>query len=204
MAGWHHWLDGCESKWTPGVGDGQGGLACCSSWCCKEWDTTELNWVTLKCSCSSLDEVIYYKQPHSHNFTPLPQGTKEPPSPLITVSCYLQVLKVLAAPLCPTLWNPMDCSPPGSSVHEILQARILVWLAISFSRGSSQCRDWIWVSHITGRFFTIWATREALMLSIKDVLTLPWTTQKGCTDELCSSWSSEPVNSISEVQLQGI
>ena len=45
MAGWHHWLDGRESEWTLGVGDGQGGLACCNSWGCKESDTTEwLNW----------------------------------------------------------------------------------------------------------------------------------------------------------------
>ena len=45
MAGWHHWFDGHESEWTPGVGDGQGGLACCDSWGCKESDTTErLNW----------------------------------------------------------------------------------------------------------------------------------------------------------------
>ena len=41
MAGWHHWLDGRESQWTPGVGDGQGGLACCDSWGHKELDTTE-------------------------------------------------------------------------------------------------------------------------------------------------------------------
>ena len=41
MAGWHHWLDGREFEWTPGVGDGQGGLACCDSWGCKESDTTE-------------------------------------------------------------------------------------------------------------------------------------------------------------------
>ena len=41
MAGWHHWLDGCESEWTPGVGDGQGGLACCDSWGRKESDMTE-------------------------------------------------------------------------------------------------------------------------------------------------------------------
>jgi len=41
MAGWHHWFDGCESEWTPGVGDGQGGLACCNSWGRKESDTTE-------------------------------------------------------------------------------------------------------------------------------------------------------------------
>ena len=49
MAGWHHWLDGCESEWTLGVGDGQGGLACCDSWGHKELDMTErLNWTELK------------------------------------------------------------------------------------------------------------------------------------------------------------
>jgi len=49
MAGWHHGLNGCESEWTPGVGDGQGGLACCNSWDAKESDTTEwLNWTELK------------------------------------------------------------------------------------------------------------------------------------------------------------
>ena len=48
MAGWHHQLDGHESEWTPGVGDGQGGLACCDSWSRKESDTTErLNWTEL-------------------------------------------------------------------------------------------------------------------------------------------------------------
>ena len=53
MAGWHHGLDGRESEWTPGVGDGQGGLACCDSWGRKELDTTEqlncteLNWIVL-------------------------------------------------------------------------------------------------------------------------------------------------------------
>ena len=48
MAGWHHGLDGRESEWTPGDGDGQGGLACCDSWVAKSWtrlsDCTELNW----------------------------------------------------------------------------------------------------------------------------------------------------------------
>ena len=48
MAGWHHWLDGCESEWTLGVGDGQGGLSCCDSWGREESDTTEwLNWTEL-------------------------------------------------------------------------------------------------------------------------------------------------------------
>ena len=45
MVGWHHWLNGHEFEWTPGVGDGQGGLVCCSPWDCKELDMTErLNW----------------------------------------------------------------------------------------------------------------------------------------------------------------
>ena len=56
---------------------------------------------------------------------------------------------------CPTLCDPMDCSLPGSSVHGILKARILEWMAISFSRGSSWPRDRTWVSCIAGRFFTI-------------------------------------------------
>ena len=63
---------------------------------------------------------------------------------------------------CPTLWDPVDCSPPGSSIHGILQARILEWVAISFSRGSSQPRDRIQVSCIASRRFNLWATREAL------------------------------------------
>ena len=55
MAGWHHWLDGRKSEWTPGVGDGQGGLACCDSWGRKESDATEqLNWIKLDCSTSGL------------------------------------------------------------------------------------------------------------------------------------------------------
>ena len=59
---------------------------------------------------------------------------------------------------CPTLSNPMDCSPPGSSVHGIFQARVLEWGAISFSRESSQSRDWTRISRIVGRRFTVWAT----------------------------------------------
>ena len=59
------------------------------------------------------------------------------------------------------LCDPIDCSLPGSSVHGNLQVKILEWVALPFSRGFSQARDWTQVSHIAGRFFTIWATREA-------------------------------------------
>ena len=64
------------------------------------------------------------------------------------------------AQLCPTLCNPMDCSLPTFSVHEIFQARVPEWVAISFPRGSPQPRDRTWVSCIVGRRFTLWATRE--------------------------------------------
>ena len=63
---------------------------------------------------------------------------------------------------CPTLCNPMECGQPGSSIHGVFQARTLEWVAISFSRGSSRPRNWTQVSHIAGRCFTIWASREAL------------------------------------------
>ena len=65
------------------------------------------------------------------------------------------------AQLCLILCDPIECSPPGSSVHGILQATILEWVAIPFSRGFSWPRDWTQVSCIAGRFFTIWAAREA-------------------------------------------
>ena len=93
MAGWHHWLDGREFQWTPGVGDGQGGLACCNSWGRKESDMTE--------------QLIW--------------------SGLIWVK-----VKLLVAQSCPALSHPMDSSPPGASIYEILQARLLQWVAIPF------------------------------------------------------------------------
>jgi len=80
------------------------------------------------------------------------------------------VLVVLAAQSCLTLCDPMDCSPLGSSAHGISQSRILEWVAISSSRQSSRPRDWIWVSSIAGRHFTLWPTREAivsLLLTVK-------------------------------------
>ena len=66
----------------------------------------------------------------------------------------------------------LDCSPPGSSVHGILQARILERVAILFFKASSQPRDWTYVSCIAGRFFTIWAIREASYYPISKTLHL--------------------------------
>ena len=65
---------------------------------------------------------------------------------------------------CLALWDRMDYSLPGSSIHGIFQARILEWVAISFSRGSSRPRNQTRVSSTAGRRFTVWATREALVI----------------------------------------
>ena len=76
---------------------------------------------------------------------------------------YIFIIKSLSevAQSWPTLCDPVDCSPPGSSIHGLLQARILEWVAISFSRVSSWPRDRIRVSRIASRCFNLWTTREA-------------------------------------------
>ena len=67
----------------------------------------------------------------------------------------------LVAQLCPTICDLMDFSPPGSSIHRILQARILEWVAIPRARTQ--------ISHIAGAFFTVWATREAHNLKFSEI-----------------------------------
>ena len=82
-------------------------------------------------------------------------------------ACVCVCVCVLVAQSCPTLCSPVDCSPTGSFVHRFLQAKILEWVAISSSKGSSQPRDQTQVSCIAGRFFIIWAKREVhIYLSI--------------------------------------
>ena len=78
-------------------------------------------------------------------------------------------VKVSVTQWCPTLCNPMHCSPPGSSVRGILQTRILEWVVISSSRGSSWSRVWTMVSYIVDRFFIVWATREAPRIVIGNI-----------------------------------
>ena len=88
--------------------------------------------------------------------------------------CYMLLLYLFLSPKwgevaqsCPTLCNPMDCSPPSSSVLGIFQARGLEWIAISFFRGSSWSRDRTRISCIAGRHFTVWATGKAPVLILK-------------------------------------
>ena len=86
---------------------------------------------------------------------------------LSRVSCAIQYFLsiLLATQSCLTFCDPMDYSPPGFSVHGILQARILQWVAIPFSKGSSWPRDQTQVSGIAGRFFTICATRDEKLVT---------------------------------------
>ena len=82
--------------------------------------------------------------------------------PVSKYSASLKIKLVLCvSQSCLTFCDPMDCSPSGSSVLGNLQARILEWETMSFSRGSSWPRDWTWASCIIGKFLTMWATREA-------------------------------------------
>ena len=71
---------------------------------------------------------------------------------------------------CPTPCDPMDCSLPGSSVHGTVQARILEWVAMPSSRGSSWPRDGTWISCIVGWFLTVWTTRETLQGNTKELV----------------------------------
>ena len=90
----------------------------------------------------------------------------------VLVTCVCEV-----AQSCLPFCDPVDWSPPGSSVHGILQARILEWVAVSFSRISSRPRDQTQVSCNAGRRFNLWATREAKvkLLSCVRLFAAPWT-----------------------------
>ena len=88
-------------------------------------------------------------------------------STTVSSHVYLSAEKVSESEVtqsCRTLSDPMDCSLPGSSIHGIFQARVLEWGAIAFSRGSSQPRDRTQDSHIVGRHFTVWVSRQVICL----------------------------------------
>ena len=119
-------------------------------------------------------------QPHRRQPTRLPCPW-DSPCKNTGVGCHflLQCMKVKSesevTQSCPTLSDPMDCSPPGSSAHGIFWARVLEWVAFPFSRGSSQPRDQTQVSCIAGEFFTsgaTWETHAAAAKSLQSCLTL--------------------------------
>ena len=117
---------------------------------------------------------------HSHSHSPVCKDSSFSTFSLHLSSFYFFIFWQcvwLVAQSCPTLCNPMECSPPGSSVHGILQARILEGVVMSSSRGSSQPRDWTQVSCTADRFFTIWAT---ILMNVKWdlILILIWNSQQ--------------------------
>ena len=112
-----------------------------------------LPWLTVSCVSNDFANIT---------LTILPEiGTLLPCSFLCVCVCVGSV-----AQSCLTLYNPMDCSPPGSCVNGISQARLLGWVAVSFSRGSSQSRDQTWVSCIGRQILYHWATWEAPLFSL--------------------------------------
>ena len=106
-------------------------------------------------------------------------------------SVHILLCPRVCAQSCPTLHDPLDCSLPSFSVHEIFQARTLEWVAIFSSRGSSQPRDLnsvSCVSCIAGRFFTCWAIREAHWYCCQNVNFLP-NDCKRCAGFIAMDWS---------------
>ena len=102
---------------------------------------------------------------------------------------YKKIMWREVAQSCPTLCDPIDCSVPGSSVHGIFQAIVLEWIAISFSRGSSQPRAGTRVPRFVDRRFTVWATREVKVNATPQHLFsstflaktgLPWWNNRNC------------------------
>ena len=102
-------------------------------------------------------------------------------------------LVVLSHSVCPALCARKNCSPPGSPDHGIFQARILEWIAISFSKRSSQPRDWTGVSRIVGRHFTVWATKEVTATSPQNKIRA-WLHIPPSSPKLHIYWSSHLIS----------
>ena len=126
---------------------------------------------------------------------------------------YYWMNECLVAQSCLTICDSVDYSLPGSSVHVILQARILEWVAIPFSRGSSLPGDWTQVSYIACKVFTNWATREAQLLKVKLLsrvwlFATPWTATCQAAQSMAFSrqeyWSGLPFPSPGDLPDPGI
>ena len=110
------------------------------------------------------------------------------------VHLFSKVIRCLVTQLCLTLCDPMNCSPPGFSVHGISQANILEWIAISFSRGCSPPRNQTLFSCIAGRFFTreaacnspVWCKKNCYILG--DLKWNPFISSYFCKSEVWTHW----------------
>ena len=150
MVEWHHQFNGCELGQSPGDGEGQGSLECCSPCGCEEshmtwWLNNNIsqhqvwlhrsNFSLCPCQCMKISVTGCPDITHSFHSSFLPWTLVH------VLKDLLSNVKVLVTQSCLTLYNAMNCSLPGSSVHGILQARILEEVAIPFSRRSSQPKD---------------------------------------------------------------
>ena len=177
MIGWHHQLNGHEFEQTLGDGEGQGSLACCSPWGRKESDMTE--WLNNKevidsllstemkifwriDFCSDKSYPLFLRPDNNRLYLWFDKACYYLLIASLTTCLYANFnISVSRSVVSDSLW-PHGLQPTGLlSVHEIFQARILEWVAISFSRRSSQPRDRTWVSCTAGRSFSNRATREA-------------------------------------------
>ena len=116
-------------------------------------------------------------------------------------------MKVLITLSCPTLFDPMDCSLPGSSVHEILETRILKWVVVLLSRRSSRPRNQthvFCVSCIVGRFFRVWATRETHVCSKGPTIYLFFSCTSHSSWQVSTETSTELAQDIVIVVVQSL
>ena len=151
MAGWHHWLDGHEFGWTLGVGDGQGGLACCYSWGRKESDTTEwLNWTVLNLYTHVGTQLTSLLLLQSKNMVCLSvyllaciKSLWSYPTRCSTMDCPLS----MGFPR-QEYWSGLACPPSGDFLHSRIKPASLMSLALA------------------GRFFTTSATWKPIFLDL--------------------------------------
>ena len=166
-----------RNKWVDLLGQHffpQNALLCCSWKLLSLWNVQRTQWLDVKdidrtpCSeglllilmlCDTRSSIQCWQHHHVDIINVF--YTRGLLWSIMLVCPHVHILKCMRAcsitKSCSALCNPMDCSPPGFSVHGILQARILEWVAVSSSRGFSRPRDWTWiscVSCIAGGFFT--------------------------------------------------
>ena len=134
---------------------GRGNLVGCHLWGRTESDTTEAIQQQQQQQANFFTLLFHFHQDFIRSLLNICQTQR-----MKYTKCYESESEV--AQSCPTLQDPTDCSLPGFSVHGVFQARILQWVAISFSKGCSPPRDRTQVSCVAGRCFTLRATREVL------------------------------------------
>ena len=167
--------------------------ACC---CCSVAQSCLTLWDPMNCSISRFPVLHYlpeFAQTHVHQVSDAIQLSHPllSSSPALNLSQHQKESESDVTQSCLTLCDPMACSPPGSSIHGIFQARILEWIAIFFARGFFRPRDQTQVFHIAGRLFTHWARRESQHQGLYQWLVLRIRWPKYCSFSFSTSPSNE-------------